>query len=59
VTEGGWLPGCGGVAAATVRAKLTVMSVIRFMAGIAVRCSAFENVVWVTAHAGDRGVCTG
>jgi hypothetical protein len=47
------------MAAAAVGTELTVMSVVLFMAGIAVSCCAFEDVIGMTTHAGGRGVCTG
>jgi hypothetical protein len=59
VIEACWQPSCGGVAAAAVRAELTLMRITRFVAGIAVSGSAFEDVIGMTAHAGSRGVCSG
>jgi hypothetical protein len=48
VVEGGWFPGRGGVAAAAACAELTVMSVILFMAGIAIAGCTFIKTVGMT-----------
>lgn len=59
VIEGDVLPGCGSVTRSAVGAKLTLMRVVLYMTGAAIRRGPFEDIVHVTLRAGHVGVGAG
>jgi hypothetical protein len=59
VNEGGWFPGRGGVTSTATCTELTVMSVVLFMAGIAIAGCALIETVGMATRTGCCGVRAG